>query len=131
MSGLQPQQKREHSKLFRMAFRLLCRGRELFVDHWCTVREKGFSGGRKKLVREILQYLVGNPEAKDTIEGIRACWLTEGSSEEGLQAALDQLVSRGWLTRREITPSEIIYGVNAQRLEEIKAFLSESETEES
>ncbi len=101
------------------------------MDHWCTVREKGFSGGRKKLVREILQYLVGNPEAKDTIEGIRACWLTEGSSEEGLQAALDQLVSRGWLTRREITPSEIIYGVNAQRLEEIKAFLSESETEES
>jgi hypothetical protein len=41
-------------------------------------------------------------------------------------------VARGWVTRRQTTSSQQIYGVNKDKLGEIKAYLEEpgSETEE-
>lgn len=104
------------------------------MEHCHSVREEGFSGGRKKLVREILQYLVYNPEAKDTIEGIRACWLAGGNTEpssDEIQKAIHYLQTKGWVTQRPISLSETIYRLNKDRLDEIKAFLCASETEES
>jgi hypothetical protein len=84
------------------------------------------------VVRPILQYLVDHPDAKDTIQGIVRWWLPEGIvawEEEVVQDALDGLVARGWLTQRQTATSQHLYGVNKEKLEEIKVFLRECESE--
>jgi hypothetical protein len=45
--------------------------------------------------------------------------------ETEVQEALDLLVARSWLTQRRTTPSRLLYGLNKEKLEEIRAFLRE------
>jgi chromosome segregation ATPase len=79
-------------------------------------------------IREILQYLIEYPNAKDTLQGILRWWLpggeTEGTEEE-VQESLDILVARGWLTQRHTSSSHMLYGMNIDKLEEIEKFLQE------
>jgi hypothetical protein len=80
-------------------------------------------------MRGILQYLVKHPDAKDTPEGIYKWWLPEGHSDRGrdeVQRALDLLTSKGWLTKRGTIPSKEFYGINKDRLHEIRSFLQQS-----
>jgi hypothetical protein len=79
------------------------------------------------LVRLILQYLIEHPDAKDTLEGILKWWLPEAQGEwgkEDVQKGLHVLTSKGWLLRLRTSPSEEIYGVNKDKLAEIRTFLS-------
>jgi len=76
--------------------------------------------------RAILDYLVKRPDAKDSIEGIRNWWLPRDfvSREKiTVQEALDDLVSRGWVTERARISTGKIYGLNKDRLKEIQDFL--------
>jgi len=80
------------------------------------------------VIRAILRYWVKCPDAKDTIEGIRKWWIPRGHAvgEEEVQKALEFLISKGWLTRRETTPSKTIYSINKDHLENIKRYLARS-----
>jgi hypothetical protein len=82
----------------------------------------------KQVSRRILQYLAEHPDAKDTIEGILKWWLPDGRvwKRGEVQEALDLLTSKEWLTRRGTVPSEEIYGINKDRLEEIKKSLNQT-----
>lgn len=94
--------------------------------------DKQLSTSQQKILREILVYVVAHPDAKDTVEGIRKWWglkgRTEPGEDEGIQRALDFLVTRRWVREREVTPAPRIYGVNKARLTEITAFLQELES---
>jgi hypothetical protein len=84
------------------------------------------------MIRHILHYLTEHPDAKDTIQGILRWWLPKNPvqrREEEVREAVDGLVARGWVTKRQITPSRSIYGMNKEKLEEIKVFLREHESE--
>jgi len=80
----------------------------------------------EQVIREILQYLVEHPDAKDTMEGILKWWLPVGCGKghERVQKALDFLTSKGWLTERKTTRLKKIYGVNKDQLKEVKNFLN-------
>jgi len=81
------------------------------------------------VVREILQYLIEHPDAKDTPEGISNWWRPTGKSEwrkEDIQSALTKLASKGWVTMRDSSPSQRIYGFNKQYMKAIKAYLVNS-----
>jgi len=87
---------------------------------------KDLPGRHKKAIQGTLRYLIDHPDAKDTVEGILKWWLPEGSvggGREEVEQALDFLVTRGWLTKRGRNPSAKIYGLNKERLKEIKRFL--------
>jgi len=92
------------------------------------VRYQNQRGDKEQLIQEVLHYLVEHPDAKDTLEGIYKWWLSDrhrwGGSE--VQAALDSLTSKGWLTKRQTIPSKEIYGINKDQLQEIRTFLQES-----
>lgn len=91
------------------------------------MNEKDSPGDQEKEIWGILHYLIEHPDAKDTIEGILEWWLPAGQAEWGkgeVQKVLDFLTSKGWLTKRETTPSNNIYGINKDQLEEIKNFLN-------
>ena len=84
------------------------------------------------VIVHILHYLTEHPDAKDTIQGMLRWWLPKKRVErrkEEVRAAVDDLVARGWMTKRQITPSRSIYGMNKEKQEEIKAFLREHESE--
>jgi hypothetical protein len=79
------------------------------------------------VMREIMSYWVERPDAKDTIEGIQMWWLLRKNvprrSRSDVQKALDYLTSKGWLIKREIVASTDLYGINPNRMDEIKEFL--------
>lgn len=89
------------------------------------MEEEGVPIGRR-VARDILRYLVENPEAKDTVDGIVTFWFPEGEvkwGREEIQEAVEALVSKGWMTKKSFPSSKDIYGGNSNRLEEIKAFI--------
>ncbi len=78
--------------------------------------------------RGILGYLLRHPDAKDTIEGIIKWWLADAVAEcdqAEVQEALDGLTARGWLTKRDTTRSQTVYGMNKDQLQEVREFLNE------
>src|SRR5438034_10610010 len=79
------------------------------------------------LIRRMLIYVVENPDAKDTLEGINEFWLSPGRTHHGkdkVQAVLDFLVeTKGWLTKSKAGAPVTLYGLNKGRLGEIKTFL--------
>lgn len=84
------------------------------------------------VMQHILRYLIKYPDAKDTTKGILRWWFPRGGvgrAEEDVQEALDTLVARGWLTQRQTITSQKLYGMNKEKLEEIKLFLRELERE--
>jgi predicted RNA binding protein YcfA (HicA-like mRNA interferase family) len=85
------------------------------------------------MVREIMSYWLERPDAKDTIEGIQKWWLRKNAAQRrrtDVQRALDCLTSQGWLIKREIAASIDLYGINPNRMDEIKEFLGSSEVPE-
>jgi hypothetical protein len=76
---------------------------------------------------EILRYLIAHPDAKDTVDGIARWWIAppgddaprRGWTRDVVQEAIDELVARGWVVRRETTPSHVVYGLDRQHLNAI------------
>ena len=89
------------------------------------MKNQGSLRQRRAVVRAVLRYLITNPDAKDTIEGVRKWWLPAGYREQPqgeLEGVLDFLASKNWLTTR-MTFDQKIYGVNKKQLAEIRIFL--------
>ena len=98
-----------------------------------SLSDKDQSESDEQVIRGILQQCIKYPDRKDTIEGILKWWLPEGRTEwrkEEVQKALDFLTAKGWLTVRNTSHSQKIYGFNMKRTEEIGKFLNESEKDQ-
>jgi len=63
------------------------------------------------IAASLLDYVVRHPDAADSIEGIRRWWMPEGvsASRIGVEAALEQLVRAGELTRRQLPGRGVLY----------------------
>ena len=86
--------------------------------------------GRSPVTKEILRYLIEHPDAKDTTEGIARWWISPHHDEwtrDVIQRAVDELVARGWLIRRETTPSHVVYGLDKQHLAAITTMIAREE----
>lgn len=64
--------------------------------------ERAYTTDEREIARGILRYLVKNPEAKDTLEGIAQWWLGgESSKRVNVERAVSSLLSRGVIVERE------------------------------
>ena len=78
------------------------------------------------MARAILRYLQGQPDAKDTLEGIAQWWLSKECTERKanqIESSLSDLVSRGLVIegRREDMPP--YYWLNRAKQNKISEFL--------
>jgi hypothetical protein len=71
----------------------------------------------------LLGYLHSNPDAKDTAEGIANWWLRARGinvDQRDVSEALNDLVARDWLIRRQNMSGYQIYGMNPARRMELQ-----------
>ena len=97
-----------------------------------AVKNEGSLGRRRAVIQAVLHYLIKNPDAKDTIDGVRRWWLPEGYREqrqEELEETLDFLASKHWLTIRMTSQQKKIYGLNKDHLQEIRDFLRQDKSD--
>ena len=90
------------------------------------LNREGQPDGDKQVIREILQYLWAHPNAKDTFDGVLRWWRPKNTPEwrkDDLQKGLDFLILKSWLTVRNLSRGQKIYGLNTEFMEEIKKFL--------
>jgi predicted GNAT superfamily acetyltransferase len=84
---------------------------------------------RAAIERGVLRYLLRNPAAADSVEGVRLWWLGEAGavSHEMLRNVMDGLFERGWLVTHGDRPETRIYCLNERESEAVKRFVEESE----
>jgi hypothetical protein len=81
-----------------------------------------------RIAHRILRYVVENPNAQDTLEGIIEWWLLESLSVSHVarvKEAMVELVSAKLLLECRGKESRTYYRINPDRLKEISAFLGE------
>jgi len=93
----------------------------------------GLGGETKEeeMARDVLTYLVNNPDAQDTLEGIAEWWLLERKIESRtakVKEVLAGLVAKGLILERRGSDSRLRYLINTDSEDEIRALLSKKET---
>jgi hypothetical protein len=91
------------------------------------VKRSGCITGELKIAHEILAYLVENPDAQDTLEGIIQWWLLEQRIKRqttNVKEALAELVAQGLIIERQGRDSRTHYRINRRRRGEIRALLN-------
>ena len=75
---------------------------------------------------KILAYLMDNPDAQDTLEGIVDWWLLQQDIKRNvalIRKTVDALIHRGFLLERQGNDRTKHYQVNRERLPEISALI--------
>jgi hypothetical protein len=89
------------------------------------------SGKARRAAIEILRHLKAQPEAKDTLEGIRHWWLDAGDlGVEDVRQAANVLVAEGFLRVWEPSPGLQVFGSTTRFLENPAAAIEVLETGE-
>lgn len=82
-----------------------------------------FINDKSQIGNEILAYLVENPKAQDTLEGIVEWWLLERKIEfvtASVKEALSELVGKGLILEEKGPDSQIHYRINQSKYKEIQ-----------
>jgi len=75
---------------------------------------------------KILAYLMDNPDAQDTLEGIVDWWLLQQDIKRNvalIRKTVDELIHKGFLLERHGNNRTKYYQVNRERLHEISALI--------
>ena len=83
---------------------------------------------KSQIGNEILAYLVENPKAQDTLEGIVEWWLLEREIKfetARVKEALSDLVAEGLILEKKGSNSQIHYRINQSKYKEIQALFKQ------
>jgi len=97
--------------------------------HYICMKRLDQTNDRKvELAHEILQYLIDNPRAQDTVEGITTWWLLVRTIKHQtvlVREALAMLVAEGLVIAHEGSDSRTYYKLNLRRRKKIISLLQE------
>jgi len=80
----------------------------------------------QETAHKILAYLMANPDAKDTLEGILDWWLLQQDLQRNIalvRKALDELLDKKFLLEHKGTDKQKYYQVNREKLHEIATLI--------
>ncbi|MFY9553205.1 MAG: hypothetical protein WAV20_08165 [Blastocatellia bacterium] len=81
---------------------------------------------KSEIARDVLNYLIDNPDAQDTLEGIVEWWLLKSRIESrtvSVKEALAELLAKGLILERRGSDSRLRYMINNSRQDEIRELL--------
>ena len=81
---------------------------------------------KRKTAYRILAYLLENPNAQDTFEGIIEWWLLERLTRNNIatvKASLEKLVAAGLILENRGKGSRIYYKINRHKVREVSSLL--------
>jgi hypothetical protein len=84
----------------------------------------------KEMISRILEYLIENPEAKDTLDGIERWWVGSTShapNHSSVERAVGALVSGGWM--KVCADAPFIYEASELGLSAGTVWLNQNEAE--
>jgi len=84
--------------------------------------------GQPTITSDILDYLVGHPQAQDTLEGIAQWWLMEQRIKHVIsqvKSALNELVREGLVLEHEGADGQARYSINLEKRAQIRARLKQ------
>jgi len=73
-------------------------------------------------MRQIVEYLLQHPTARDTASGIGLWWLGRRFSPATVEAGLEELALRGMIEIHDPAPGNRTYGFNAEAALDARAF---------
>jgi hypothetical protein len=85
---------------------------------------------KSEIACDVLGYLIDNPDAQDTLEGIVEWWLLERKIESRtakVKEALTELAATGLILERKGPDSRVRYLINDSRQDEIRRMLSKDQ----
>ncbi len=80
----------------------------------------------QQVIQRLLEYMIQNPEAKDTLEGIEQCWPLQPAAQprpELVRRAMQTLVYLGWVIESRVTDRILVYSVSPSGLSDGAAYL--------
>lgn len=83
---------------------------------------------KSEIVRSVLGYLINNPDAQDTLEGIVEWWLLQMKLESNtvkVKEALADLVAKGLILECRGSDSRLRYMISDGKSDEIRALLDQ------
>jgi hypothetical protein len=92
----------------------------------CMNRSDQINDKKLQLAHEILQYLIDNPNAQDTVEGITTWWILVRTIKHQtalVKEALSMLVADGLVIAHEGSDSRTYYKLNLRRRKKIISLL--------
>jgi DNA-binding transcriptional regulator PaaX len=85
--------------------------------------------GEPEVGKFILGFLLKNPDAEDTLEGIVEWWLMRERIEYEtgrVRAALEDLVEKGFVLERKRSGSDMRYRLNERKVREVQSYLKQN-----
>ena len=86
----------------------------------------------KRALEEIVRYMVSQPDAKDTTQGIHDWWLPVSDEECTLaevEQAVENLTRWGWLTEHRLADQIVVYGPSQEGLQKGVWYLKSPRTD--
>jgi len=83
-----------------------------------------------RIAHQILAYLLKNPGAKDTMEGIANWWLLQQDIQRNMElvkSTVEDLMAKGFLLARHGSDLKTYYHVNPERMPVISALIVKAE----
>jgi hypothetical protein len=87
-------------------------------------------GSSSKISREILEYLLHNPDAQDTMDGILQWWLLEQHIKRNaalVRNAISFLIRKDLVLVRQGRDMQTYFRINRDKYQEISKFLNANE----
>ena len=95
-----------------------------------NVKYELLANDKPQIGNEILAYLVDNPKAKDTLEGIVEWGLLERKIKfetDRVKEALSELVAKGFILEKKGPDSQIYYRINQSKYKEIQELFKQKD----
>lgn len=86
----------------------------------------------KRALEEIVRYMVSQPDAKDTAQGIHDWWLPVSNNEctlSEVEQAVENLARWGWLTEQRLADQTVVYGPSQEGLQKGVLYLKSPRTD--
>ncbi len=77
----------------------------------------------KAVMQQILQYMLTNPTAKDTAEGIQQWWLGNEHSRDIVEKSLLELEDLEWISTIPTRTGHCLYGLNPESVSAARQFV--------